>query len=415
MTKIFISHSTEDRALIEDRLVRFLHARGFEPWFAQDSIMGAARWEREILQGLKECDWFLVAMSPHAAKSQWVKDEVDWAFARRRGKIIPVLIADCDADDFHIGMAGIQHIDFRGEFAEAQRRLLVVLGGDPTAAPTQPAPAPSAQAPSPSAPVQPAPASPPPQSVEPRPAAPAQPSQDTWRNSLWTFMTRVPAETCKPEQAGQRLFVAATCVTNRDYKEWVDAGGQPPRDNPKDRKKRTWRDREFPAPMAAHPVVLVSQADAKAFCAWLTQREQKEFRIGPKDYYTLPTEQQWKAVAANLPYPDDAVVDRQWVPTLWQPTESVVWGKPDSLGLHGLFGNVFEWCHDTAKKKVRAPTKDDPNATKVVDCGLTMGGGWNSTATWLRQQITQGTLGAVWCPHGGPLQDGGFRLWLVKQ
>jgi hypothetical protein len=392
MPKIFISHSTEDREFVEANIVNLLHSQGLETWYSKDSIQGASRWEREIIKGLKDCTWFLVAMSPRAANSQWVKDEVDWAFANRRGKIIPVLIDDCDSDDFHLGMAGIQHLDFRGDSADARRRLLIVLGVNAA----QPAPPPPAE------PVQ--SKVPPP---EPMP-------QDQWRNSLWTFMVRVPDEICKPAAEGEQLFVAATCVTNREYQVWVNAGGPPPRDNPKDRKKRTWTDKDFLPYMAAHPVVLVSHADAVAFCTWLTQREQKEGKIGARDYYTLPTASQWKAVAQKLPLAGDAVIDRQWMPKLLQPTESVIWGTPSPLGLHCLFGNVFEWCLDKGQRKFRTPSKDGASETKLVDCAITIGGGWASSKDWLRQEITKGTMGAIWCPNGWPMQDGGFRLWLVK-
>jgi len=131
MPTVFISHSSEDREFVESQIVHCLKENGVESWYSKDSIMGASRWEREILQGLKKCDWFLVAMSPRAAQSKWVKFEVDWAFARRQEHIIPVLIADCDPDDFHIGMAGIHNIDLRAGSRDSKRRLLEILGGPP--------------------------------------------------------------------------------------------------------------------------------------------------------------------------------------------------------------------------------------------------------------------------------------------
>ena len=131
MPKIFISHSNQDRQFVEDMLVRVLHAHGIDTWYSKDSIMGAARWEREILQGLRDCDWFLLAMSPRSAASQWVKHEVDWAFSRRPGKIIPIMLDQCDPDDFHLGLAGIQHIDLRGDAAEAVNKLLAIFAIQP--------------------------------------------------------------------------------------------------------------------------------------------------------------------------------------------------------------------------------------------------------------------------------------------
>jgi hypothetical protein len=67
-------------------------------------------------------------MSSQSAESEWVKDEVHWAIDFRPGKIIPVLLEPCDARAFHLRMARIQHVDFRGNAAEARRRLLAVWG-----------------------------------------------------------------------------------------------------------------------------------------------------------------------------------------------------------------------------------------------------------------------------------------------
>jgi formylglycine-generating enzyme required for sulfatase activity len=42
-----------------------------------------------------------------------------------------------------------------------------------------------------------------------------------------------------------------------------------------------------------HPAVLVSWDDAQAFCAWLTEREQKAGRIGTTERYRLPFDHEW--------------------------------------------------------------------------------------------------------------------------
>ena len=128
MPKVFISHSTQDRAFVEKEILRLLESCGVETWYSQDSIAATDQWERSILQGLRTCDAFLLVMSPHSAQSPWVKREVDWIFQKGGKKIIPLLIEDCDTDDFHIGLVSIQHVDFSKD-RDLGRQALLKIGG----------------------------------------------------------------------------------------------------------------------------------------------------------------------------------------------------------------------------------------------------------------------------------------------
>src|SRR5262245_46867965 len=112
MPKVFISHSTEDRTLVRKQILDPLFRAGIEIWYSVDSIRTADHWERTILQGLQGCDWFLVVLSPRAAKSEWVKDELHWAMEERQGRVIPVLIEPCDLRQFHIRLPRIQVLNF---------------------------------------------------------------------------------------------------------------------------------------------------------------------------------------------------------------------------------------------------------------------------------------------------------------
>jgi len=44
---------------------------------------------------------------------------------------------------------------------------------------------------------------------------------------------------------------------------------------------------------ADHPVTRVDWEDAVSFCKWLTEGDRKQGRIGPKDFYRLPTDHEW--------------------------------------------------------------------------------------------------------------------------
>jgi len=47
----------------------------------------------------------------------------------------------------------------------------------------------------------------------------------------------------------------------------------------------------------------VSWQEAKAFCAWLTATERTVGKIGPRDQYRLPTDQEWSVAVGDNKYP----------------------------------------------------------------------------------------------------------------
>lgn len=127
MPTIFISHAKEDREFVDGELVSLINALGFESWYAKTAIQSAEHWERSILAGLQASEWFMIIMSPSSAMSEWVKDEVNWAMEERVGRIIPLLIAECNPRDIHIRLPRIQHIDFGGNQKEAREELIRLL------------------------------------------------------------------------------------------------------------------------------------------------------------------------------------------------------------------------------------------------------------------------------------------------
>jgi formylglycine-generating enzyme required for sulfatase activity len=91
---------------------------------------------------------------------------------------------------------------------------------------------------------------------------------------------------------------------------------------------------------AGFPVMSVTRAAAEAFCAWLSRKTGRAYR--------LPTEAEW-ALAASLASGGDGL-DRTeraalawWRETAGGRTHAVGTRAPDALGLFDLFGNTAEW------------------------------------------------------------------------
>lgn len=127
MSRLFISHATDDRTFVENELLALLKALGFDVWLAEKDIITAEHWERSILTGLKRSEWFIILLSTKSANSEWVKDELSWAIDNLPDRIVPLLIEDCNVRDFHVRLSRIQVIDYRFRAQAAREKLIECL------------------------------------------------------------------------------------------------------------------------------------------------------------------------------------------------------------------------------------------------------------------------------------------------
>lgn len=170
------------------------------------------------------------------------------------------------------------------------------------------------------------------------------------------------------------FFIDTYEVTNREYKEFVDANPQwhPDRIDPSmhdGNYLKHWKNGNPPASDLDRPVVFVSWFAAKAFAVWKGKR--------------LPTEAEWeKAARGNNPgekfwwgkYPDAKQAVYEFYP---EKKPAPVGSFPaNAYGVYEILGNVNEWVEDTYSPdfyedsdNVEDPLNNAPGGAKVFRGG----------------------------------------------
>ena len=138
--KVFLSHSSRNRSFVV-RLTRVLERHKVPYWYSERHIAGAKQWHDEIGRALDECNWFLVVLTPHAVRSQWVKRELLFALnaARYNKRIVPLLLRPCKYSRLSWTLPAFQFVDFTPGFDHGCRQLLRIwtLEYQPESAATQ--------------------------------------------------------------------------------------------------------------------------------------------------------------------------------------------------------------------------------------------------------------------------------------
>jgi hypothetical protein len=136
--RVFISYSTKD-ADFATRLARDLRATGLSVWIAADSIAQGELWAAAIDRGLSECGIFVVALTPNAVGSGWVKIETAYALqARQCGQmqLFPLLVQACEVDALSSLLTTVQQVNFERDYDAGFAALCRVMGVAPPASPS---------------------------------------------------------------------------------------------------------------------------------------------------------------------------------------------------------------------------------------------------------------------------------------
>ena len=117
-----------------------------------------------------------------------------------------------------------------------------------------------------------------------------------------------------------------------------------------------------------HPAQGVSWQDAQFFCNWLTLKERQDGRLTDKQYYRLPTDEEWTKAAAGAPsilpgnYAGPEARTDRWPANLPTRDESDPFPETAPVGsfeaapsgLFDLGGNAMEWVDDVSESPPRA-------------------------------------------------------------
>ena len=108
---VFISYSRENQQEVI-KLVEYLRGKGLSVWMDESDIHGATLWTKEIVEAIRACSLFILAISRHSTSSKNVVKEL--ALASEREKIIlPVYFEQCEIPEtMEYQLAGIQNIAF---------------------------------------------------------------------------------------------------------------------------------------------------------------------------------------------------------------------------------------------------------------------------------------------------------------
>lgn len=119
----FISYSRVDSAFV-DRLEADLRAYGFDTWVDRQHLEGGDDWARVIEKQIEQRETQVVALSPDAITSTWVRREI--IFALNGGKhIIPIIVRPVER--IPIEIVNLEYIDLSADYASGLQDVSVAL------------------------------------------------------------------------------------------------------------------------------------------------------------------------------------------------------------------------------------------------------------------------------------------------
>lgn len=120
---IFISYSSKEME-IAAKICEYLEENGFECWIAPRNVVGGANYPTQIVNAIKDCEFFLLLASRNTNLSGHVSNEVDIAFNSKK-IIIPFRLENVEFTDEYTYFLGRKHrIDAYKDMNTALRLLI---------------------------------------------------------------------------------------------------------------------------------------------------------------------------------------------------------------------------------------------------------------------------------------------------
>ncbi len=144
--QVFVSYAREDGSAVE-RVISDLERHGQDVWWDRE-LTGGSRWWAIVLEQIRECDVFLLAVSRASLESLACRLELDYAVQGWR-PVLPVLLDEVPDYLIPRKVASVQFVDYRQHRPDRSSHLLQAVRALPPAPPrpaTRPAdpPAPGA-------------------------------------------------------------------------------------------------------------------------------------------------------------------------------------------------------------------------------------------------------------------------------
>jgi len=120
---VFVSYSSRDRDAVKN-LTEGLQAAGEQVWMDQ-RLAGGEAWWRAILEQIRGCDVFIVALSQNSMESRPCQAELQYAQALDL-PILPIQVGGVDSMQLN-PLAAVQAIDYRHPTPDTAMRLVAAL------------------------------------------------------------------------------------------------------------------------------------------------------------------------------------------------------------------------------------------------------------------------------------------------